>query len=172
MKFQIRDMKEEDIKEVQQVAKTSWNNTYEGIIPSSIQESFLNSAYSDEMMKRRLDVSSLYIAEADGKIVGFANFSKVKEEAEVELGAIYLLPEHQGKGMGTALLNAGINNAQNASKVLVNVEKENETGVNFYQAKGFNKLTEFEDDLEGHITIMIRLVKDLLNEKGIERILK
>lgn len=165
MRFQVRDMKEEDIKGVQQVAKTSWNDTYKGIIPAHIQESFLNSAYSDEMMKRRLAVSSLYVAEADGHVAGFANFSKVKEEGEVELGAIYLLPEHQGKGIGTALLNEGINNAQHASKVFVNVEKENETGVTFYKAKHFKTLSEFEDDLEGHITVMVRMVKDLLNEK-------
>ncbi|WP_282021037.1 GNAT family N-acetyltransferase [Planomicrobium okeanokoites] len=167
MSFQIRDMKEEDIKEVQQVAKTSWNDTYEGLIPAYIQENFLNSAYSAEMLKRRLAVSSLYVAEADGKIVGFSNFSKVKEGGKVELGAIYLLPGHQGKGLGSALLNEGINNARNVSQVFVNVEKENETGVNFYKAKGFKKLSDFEDDLEGHITSMIRLVKDQLNDREI-----
>lgn len=95
MSILIRDMKEEDIKEVQQVAKTSWNDTYEGLIPACIQENFLNSAYSAEMLKRRLAVSSLYVAEVDEKIVGFSNFSKVKEGGKVELGAIYLLPEHQ-----------------------------------------------------------------------------
>lgn len=166
MKFQIREMKAEDIKNVQQVAKTSWNDTYDGIIPAHVQESFLNSAYSDEMMKRRLEVSSLYVAEADGQIVGFANFSTVKEEGEVELGAIYLLPEFQGEGVGTALLNEGINNAQKASKVFINVEKENGRGVYFYKAKGFEMLTEFEDKLEGHITVMVRMVKSLVNEKG------
>ncbi|RLQ92228.1 GNAT family N-acetyltransferase [Planomicrobium sp. Y74] len=165
MKFKIRNMKAKDIKDVQQVAKTSWNDTYEGIIPALIQENFLNSAYSDEMMKRRLDVSSLYVAEAEAQIVGFANFSKVKEEGEMELGAIYLLPEFQGKGVGTALLNEGIKNAQNASRVFINVEKENKTGVTFYKAKNFKTLSEFEDDLEGHITIMVRMVKDLVNEK-------
>lgn len=165
MSFQIRNMKVEDIKDVQRVAKMSWNDTYEGIIPAHIQEKFLYSAYSDEMMKRRLDVSFLYVAEAEAQIVGFANFSKVKEEGEMELGAIYLLPEFQGKGVGTALLYEGIANAQTASKVFINVEKENEKGVTFYQAKSFKMLSEFEDVLEGHITIMVRMVKDLVNEK-------
>lgn len=64
-------------------------------------------------------------------------------------------------------MNEGITNARNVSQVFVNVEKGNETGVNFYKAKGFKKISEFEDDLEGHITIMIRLVKDLLNDSEI-----
>jgi len=60
-----------------------------------------------------------------------------------------------------------MNKSRNVSQVFVNVEKGNETGVNFYKAKGFKKISAFEDDLEGHIKIMIRLVKDLLNDKEI-----
>lgn len=161
MEFQIRHMKIEDIKDVQHVAKTSWNDTYDEIIPVHIQETFLSSAYSEEMLKRRLEVSSLYVAETGNKIMGFANFSKVKDKGEVELGAIYLLPELQGKGVGTALLNEGINNVQGASKLFINVEKENETGVKFYKARNFKTLTEFEDDLGGHITVMVRMAKNL-----------
>jgi hypothetical protein len=74
MKFDIREMNSGDIKQVQQVAKRSWNYTYEGIIPFEIQKSFLKSAYNDEMMQRRLESSFIYVSEVDGKIVGFANF--------------------------------------------------------------------------------------------------
>lgn len=45
MECTIREMQMADIQQVQQVAKTSWNNTYEEIIPFEIQESFLKSAY-------------------------------------------------------------------------------------------------------------------------------
>jgi ribosomal protein S18 acetylase RimI-like enzyme len=158
MDYTIRNMEKEDIKQVQEVAKTSWNATYEGIIPLEIQESFLNSAYNDEMVLKRLDVSLLYVAEKDGKIVGFANFSPVKEGGEVELGAIYLYPEYQGEGIGTALLQEGIKNLDGARSVYISVEKENETGTNFYRAKGFRVVSEFDDNLEGHITKMFRMV--------------
>ncbi|MER2000689.1 MAG: GNAT family N-acetyltransferase, partial [Lysinibacillus sp.] len=66
-----------NIKDVQKIAKISWNNTYEGIIPLSIQNSFLQNAYSDEMMKQRLENSYMYVAQVEGEIVGFANFSRV-----------------------------------------------------------------------------------------------
>ncbi|QHE52760.1 GNAT family N-acetyltransferase [Pontibacillus sp. HMF3514] len=157
MEYTIREMENKDINEVQEVAKTSWNFTYEGLIPLDIQERFLNSAYNDEMMLKRLDVSSLYIAEKDGKIVGFANFSPVKEEGIVELGAIYLLPEYQGEGIGTALLQEGIKKLNGAKSVYISVEKENKIGTNFYRAKGFQVVSEFDDNLEGHITKMLRM---------------
>ncbi|WP_044338809.1 GNAT family N-acetyltransferase [Rossellomorea aquimaris] len=158
MEYTIRKMEKQDINQVQKVARKSWNTTYEGIIPLEIQESFLNSAYSDEMMRKRLEVSSLYVAEKDGKIVGFANFSPVKEEGEVELGAIYLDPEHQGGGIGTALLQEGIKDLSGVRSIYISVEKENKTGTHFYRARGFRVVSEFDDDLEGHITKMFRMV--------------
>ncbi|ASB90770.1 hypothetical protein S101395_04268 [Bacillus sonorensis] len=80
MEFHIRTMQKKDIPQVQHIAKISWNHTYEGIIPREIQEKFLDSAYNDERMKQRLNRSFLFVSEADGKIVGFANYSPVNEK--------------------------------------------------------------------------------------------
>ena len=158
MKYTIRKMQKEDISSVQHVAKTSWNSTYEGIIPLAIQERFLNSAYNNEMMLRRLKHSFLFVAEVDEKVVGFANFSPVKEEGEVELGAIYLYPEYQGMGIGTSLLREGIEGIEGVKKIYINVEKDNNSGITFYNAKGFEVVSEFEDDFEGHILKTVRMV--------------
>lgn len=157
MGFVIRKMKEEDIQQVQQVAKTSWNYTYEGIIPPEIQENFLKSAYNDEMMIRRLERSIIFVAEVDGKIVGFANYSPVKEEGKVELVAIYLYPEYQGNGIGTSLLEEGFN-LDGVKEISINVEKENRIGTTFYKAKGFKVVSEFDDDFDGHILKTVRMV--------------
>jgi ribosomal protein S18 acetylase RimI-like enzyme len=161
MEFTIRKMQKNDIQQVQQVAKKSWNTTYKGIIPLAIQENFLSSAYNDDMMQKRLEVSYLYVSEVEGKIVGFVNFSSVKEDGETELGAIYLYPEYQGKGIGTALLQEGINNLKDVKKVFINVEKDNTIGTKFYEAKGFEVVSEFDDNLNGHITKMLRMVLEV-----------
>lgn len=158
MKFNIREMKKDDIQEVQEVAKRSWNDTYDGIIPLEIQEEFLKSAYNDEMMQRRMENSLIYVSEVDEKIVGFANFSSVKEDGKVELLAIYLNPEHQGKGIGTALLNEGIKNLEGEKEIFINVEKENKIGTTFYRARGFKMISEFDEDFNGHILKTIRMV--------------
>ena len=161
MNFHIRDMDKRDIKAVQSVARESWKTTYNGIIPMEIQESFLGSAYSDDMMHKRLEVSSLYVAEVTGEIVGFANFSTVKQGGIAELGAIYLLSEYHGEGIGTALLQEGIKNLKGAQSLITDVEKENKSGVTFYQAKGFHTHSEFDDNLDGLNTKMLRMVMDI-----------
>lgn len=158
MDFIIREMDTEDTKQVQDVAKTTWNATYEGIIPLSVQDNFLKSAYNDEMMKRRLEQSQLFVAVYDEKVVGFANFSPVSEEGKAEIGAIYIYPEFQGKGIGSALLQKGINSLDDVKEIYINVEKENKIGKTFYEAKGFQIVKEFDDDFDGHILKTIRMV--------------
>lgn len=158
MSIHIREMKPKDIQAVQEVAKASWQTTYAGIIPLEIQENFITSAYSEAMMCKRLEVSSLYVAAKKEEIIGFANFSIVKHGGIAELGAIYLLFDYQGFGIGSELLREGINNLKGAHSLFVDVEKENRTGVAFYQAKGFKTHSEFEDNLDGHISKMLRMV--------------
>lgn len=154
----IRTMHVEDIPQVQDVAKKSWNATYEGIIPFEIQEKFLKVAYNNDRMKQRLERSFLFVAEIDSNVVGFANFSPVNDEGKAELGAIYLYPEYQGKGIGSALLQKGINELEGVEEIYINVERDNEIGKSFYDAKGFQVLKEFDDDFEGHILKSVRMV--------------
>jgi GNAT superfamily N-acetyltransferase len=97
----IRRMIVDDIPMLQQVAKTTWNKTYEGIIPTNIQEAFLRRNYSETAMIHRMDKSVVFVAEIAGEIKGFANFFRSKEHfEEAELAAMYILPELQSQGIG------------------------------------------------------------------------
>lgn len=157
MGFIIREMKKEDTKQVQDVAKKSWNSTYDGIIPHNVQENFLKTAYSDEMMEKRLKGSFIFVAEIENEVVGFANFTIVNDEGQSELSAIYIYPDYQGKGIGTALLQKGIKELENVKEIYIDVEKENNIGKNFYEAKGFREIKEFDDNFDGHILKTIQM---------------
>ncbi|MFD1848567.1 GNAT family N-acetyltransferase [Oceanobacillus bengalensis] len=157
MDFLIRKMLITDISQVQDVAMKSWNATYDGIIPLEMQNNFLESAYNDEMMKKRVQHSFILVAEVNGMIVGFSNFSQVSH-GKADLSAIYLYPEYQGKGIGTALLYIGIENLDSAREIYIDVEKENSIGRTFYEAKGFEVVKEFDDNFDGHILQTIRMV--------------
>ncbi|WP_332327924.1 GNAT family N-acetyltransferase [Metabacillus litoralis] len=124
MTIAIRKMNEGDIEQVQSVARSSWRTTYKGIIPDSIQENFVATAYSSEMLLKRLNETLFLVGEEADRIIGFANFTPLKDERKVELGAIYLYEDYQGKGIGTDLLKAGIQHLNNVKKVYVNVEKK------------------------------------------------
>lgn len=157
MSFIIREMKREDMKQVQDVAQKSWHSTYEGIIPRKIQENFLKVAYSDEMMEKRLNESLIFVAVMNNKVVGFSNFTTVNNAGQAELSAIYLYPNYQGKGIGTALLQQGIETLKNVKTIYIDVEKENNSGTIFYKAKGFKVIKEYEENFDGHMLQTVRM---------------
>lgn len=157
MILKIRKMSQKDIKKVQDIARESWHATYEGIIPLHIQDNFLNAAYSTEMMERRLHESLVYVAEADQQVVGFANYSPINQQGEVELAAIYIYPDFQDSGIGTALFQKGINDIDGVKAIFVDVEKENKIGTTFYIAKGFEVIETFDDDFDGHLLKTVRM---------------
>jgi len=158
MNYSVHRMTHGDIKQVQSVAKNSWNSTYEGIIPQEIQDSFLKTAYSDEMMLRRYQNSIVLVAKYDEKVIGFANFTKVNSDGISELAAIYLLAPYQGKGIGSSLLQEGISILAGVKEIFINVEKDNIVGRNFYEAKGFTTVNELDENFNGHILKTVRMV--------------
>lgn len=157
--FKIRKMKKQDIEDVQNVARKSWNATYEGIIPDQIQQSFLNLVYSDVMMEQRLSQSLFLVAEVDNRVVGFANYSPVNDAGKVELSAIYIYPDYQGIGVGTALLKEGIKLSAGVKEIYIDVEQENGVGRSFYQTKGFTTVDKFDEDFNFQLLFLKPLKK-------------
>lgn len=145
----IRKMKESDIEAIQHIAAISWHATYEGIIPRDIRKLFLQQAYSTERLNERLANTNFYVAVKDDEVVGYANFSALHQNGEVELAAIYVLPSEQGKGIGSSLLSYGIQQLS-PHAIYLNVEKENLIGRQFYEAKGFEVTKSFEEPFFGH----------------------
>lgn len=143
-------MKQDDIAAVQQIAKLSWHDTYEGIIPIEVQVLFIERTYSKAMMMKRLEKTSMYVAIHNDEIVGFANFTRIDNDGDVELTAIYLLPSHQHLGYGKKLLIEGLHNIQNAQQLLVYVESDNQKGRAFYERNNFICMEEFDEFFEGH----------------------
>ena len=153
----VRHMQEKDIQQVQQVAQTSWHDTYADIVSFEARDSFLQAAYNESVMQNRMENSFFHVAEVKGEIVGFANFTPVTEEGKTELAAIYLYPEQQGRGIGTALLDEGLHHIKGVKEVMVDVEKENEKGNTFYKARGFEVVDEFEENFAGSILKTVRM---------------
>lgn len=150
MDLNIRPMEEKDIPDVQYVAKKSWNHTYYDIIPEEVQNNFLNSAYSDEMLKKRLE-QIVFVAEDKGKIVGFINLNETNKPNIYDLTAIYLLPAYQGKGIGTKLIKHSIQEVEVFEEIFLEVEKSNINAVNFYKKLGFKIVDEYDDEFDRHV---------------------
>lgn len=81
------------------------------------------------------------VAQVDEEVVGFVNVGPAHhdEEAESELYAIYVHPDHWGTGVGRALMEAGEARLreQGYSSAILWVWRDNPRARRFYEAAGW-----------------------------------
>lgn len=128
-----------DIPGIGEAARTSWEKAYRDIMAPEARAQMLNLFYSPESLRRALERANspfLVACESD-RVVGFGQF--VLNDSDVaELSRLYVRPEGQGRGIGTAILNAGFSALpHNVRKVTVSVERDNAPARRFYEARGF-----------------------------------
>lgn len=92
------------------VHQASWRTTYAGILPAAVIEEMAGRK-SAESWSRRLASpphgGATYVVESDGLLVGFASCGPARhrlEGLEAEVYALYVLQEHQRRGVGRRLL--------------------------------------------------------------------
>ncbi|WP_235932379.1 hypothetical protein [Priestia flexa] len=56
--------------------------------------------------------------------------------------------------MGAALFAKG---SRHVKKVIVHVERENQSGMSFYRTQGFTVTDEFDEDFDGHLLQTVQM---------------
>ena len=136
----------DDVREIQNVLYRTWLVTYPnkeaGITVEDIEERFKERLTEDGIEKRKqnfLDEASqnkFFIVARDGDtMVGVCGIG-IKEEHN-QLQAIYVLPEHQGKGIGRMFWNEAVRLFDPKKKVIIQVATYNKKAIKFYTKLGF-----------------------------------
>jgi len=100
------------------------------------------------MSEHGTDERATFVARIDGKVVGYT--SPCTEDGQRRLGALYVSPDVQGKGVGSKLLKAAVKWHGTDQNIFVHVVSYN-TAVGFYEQHGFQKTgvdfpQEFDDE--------------------------
>jgi ribosomal protein S18 acetylase RimI-like enzyme len=144
-KLEIRNAKPEDVLGINTVLYKAWLVTYPneefGITKEDIEESY-KSVFTEESIKKREEGmrnipanQKRLVAVYEGQIVGAT--SMVKNEEYNQLRTIYILPEFQGKGIGSKLYREAVIFCDKSKKLIVQVATYNTNAIRFYEKHGF-----------------------------------
>ncbi|ALD21478.1 GNAT family N-acetyltransferase [Hymenobacter sp. DG25A] len=144
----IRPATLEDIPTIIELAEATWEPTYRFIISREQIEYMYRVIYTPVSLQRQIaeEGHTFLLLYADGHPAGYASFSRQPtHEALYKLHKIYLLPSHQGQGLGHHLIQA----VEEATSQLgghtleLNVNRYN-PAIAFYERQGFQRHQEVD----------------------------
>ena len=119
--YTVREATAEDTRDIEEICDRAWGET------------------DVDIFGKTYDVLSSvnYVAEADGKFAGVLSLAVDRGEAVIVLLSVY--PEHQGGGMGSALVQAAADFAKKRNLPFVRAALSNDDipSLYFYQRHGF-----------------------------------
>jgi ribosomal protein S18 acetylase RimI-like enzyme len=139
----IRLVTHADLLQVAHVARITWDATYNQTIAPENRREFLERSYRPENLADAVDAPGhwFYVAELNQEVVGFGHFLQRyhPNQRRAELVRLYVLPEYQHEGIGTAILKTGFSALAQArmQQCFVSVQASNTPARKFYEGHGF-----------------------------------
>ena len=139
-----------DAPAIARVRVESWRTTYRGMIADAYLDSMevdASTAMWDRVLTAGPNTTSVFVADHDGDIVGFASgamLAEPKHGMDAELVAIYLRREFQHAGLGRRLVGAVVDaqRAQGATGLITWVIAGNKAARAFYERLGGERVVE------------------------------
>jgi GNAT superfamily N-acetyltransferase len=149
----IRAAGPSDAAGIAAVADETWRSTYVGILPDEAIGQFLADAYSTAAIDARIERADRFdvaVAEGDGTIVGFSEWTVAAGADEALWAATYVRPAWQRRGIGrTFLLGAVAGFRGRRARLVVVVAEANTAGGAFYRAMGFVPVERIDSGILG-----------------------
>ena len=154
-KIEVQKPTVEDVRGIQEVFYKTWLATYPnqeaGITIEDIQEKFKDTFSEEVLAKRTEKISnppvghSFFVAKEGQSVVGVCNV--INDETRNKLSTLYVLPEYQGKGVGSSLWKQAQGAFDPQRDITVEVATYNANAIEFYKKLGFEDTGKrFEDD--------------------------
>lgn len=171
---QIDDASLQDAADIAVIHYQSWRHAYQNLLPQAYIGANNNLQQKSAMWQEILPnpkVTTLIAKDEAQRSLGFISYCQTK--AGVEITTIYVLPDIQSSGVGSALIAAALDRITQTKqeshpaskppvKVALWVLQSNQSAINFYLKRGFRSTGEqeievFEDseivDIEMALTL-------------------
>lgn len=155
----VRTATGDDLDAVLRVGHETWRVTYEPIAGREYVAMGLAKWWTADAVIPGIRVGRTLVAEQDGAVVGMAAYGSQGDE--LVLWKLYVLPGHQGRGIGRRLLDEVVLRAAQLGHTTLGVSylDGNDQAARFYEGTGF-RFTHREPGGSG-LPDLLWLVKDL-----------
>ena len=142
----IRPWEKNDLASIRRITWESWISTYVSFIPESDLKFYFDIHYTEESLFSMFDDSSMqgFIAEMEGRVAGYARLFFNRDQNRLYVSSLYFLPEFEGRGMGSRLLEAaeGYATEKGLDELWIGVMVKNGRALDFYKKVGFQFVRE------------------------------
>lgn len=146
----IRPATPQDAEALALLAHLVFRHTYGAAIPTAILDDYLARVFSPAVFQAVVGDSALclLVAEQTNHLIGYSKCAgttpafSVTPGRVIELVNLYVHPAHQGRGIGTTLLQQSLQHAMDEkfAAMWLCVWQENRAALNFYQRAGFTQV--------------------------------
>jgi len=144
--MEFRPATADDVESIRAIARESWETDYPDIVSRETIEEGFEEWYDPGALERELTEgdATILLAADGGEPVGFAH--GVVSEAGGNVLRLYVDPDARGDGVGTELLHRTLDRLaeEGADHLRAMVLENNEAGVAFYRAAGFDVVDDAE----------------------------
>ena len=158
-RLRVREAELEDARAIAEAHVRGWQGAYQGIVPASVLDSLDVSDRTErweqglrgELPEEGVESRANYVVERDGAVIGFAIVGEYRDAlaSEVaELWAMYVHPDHDRSGAGTALMERTFQQFSDlgATTGYLWVLADNMIGRSFYEKNGWAVVAESATD--------------------------
>lgn len=145
----------DDADAIESVRTDTWRDTYRGLLPDSLLDRLgYDGTRRRAVMAAMPPEQFVLVAEDDGAVVGFCIGGPSRSPNDPyrgEVYAIYVRPEHHGRGAGRALLEAAVMEllGRGFPSMIIWVLRENAPSRRFYERMGGVHVRDEDRELDG-----------------------
>jgi len=136
----IRSASEVEIPALRALAERVWRVSYAEMLTSAQIDYMLAWMYAPETIAREMKEGAIWeSAWIEDELIGFHSCTLEPEQQRVKLNKLYVLPEHQGYGLGQQLLHRvhALAGRRGAKQVWLQVNKQNVRAIRAYERAGY-----------------------------------
>jgi ribosomal protein S18 acetylase RimI-like enzyme len=140
-----------DVKAIQAVLRATWLDTYSPYLAQATLDEVTAVWHDAALLEARIRDRETFFAvakENDGGIAGLVTAQR-RPDGDLFIYRLYVRPDLQNKGLGTALYQATLAAFPGTSKVRLQVLTNNQKGFAFWRKLGFSESGGHQETVAG-----------------------